>query len=125
MASQANSTIHLKMIWCPFSINFFKSLRRNTPKNILLCHHHPNSKTRQRYHQNRKLQANIFYEYRCKNSQQNFSQPNPTTCKKDHTPQSNGIHPRCTRMVRSTYANQSMSYTIFTKEKSKTTQSSQ
>ena len=36
---------------------------------------------------NRKLQANIFDEYRHKNSQQNSSQLNPTTYKKDHTPQ--------------------------------------
>ena len=27
----------------------------------------------------------IFDEYRCKNSQKNFSQPNPTTYQKDHT----------------------------------------
>ena len=26
----------------------------------------------------KKLQANIFYEYRCKNPQQNFNKPNPT-----------------------------------------------
>ena len=32
-----------------------------------------------------KLQANIFDEYRCKNSQQNISKLNPTTYKKDHT----------------------------------------
>ena len=46
--------------------------------------HHPNTKTRQRYYQKRKLQANIFDEYKRKNSQQNFSQLNPTTYKKDH-----------------------------------------
>ena len=34
----------------------------------------------------RKLQANIFDQYRCKNPQQNISKPNPTICKKDHTP---------------------------------------
>ena len=28
----------------------------------------------------------IFNEYRCKNSQQNFSQPNTTTYNKGHTP---------------------------------------
>ena len=39
-----------------------------------------------RYHKKRKLQANISDEYRHKNSQQNISQPNPTTHKKDHTP---------------------------------------
>ena len=30
--------------------------------------------------------ANIFDEYRCKNSQQNLSQPNPTTYQKNYTP---------------------------------------
>ena len=34
----------------------------------------------------RKLLADIFDEYRCKNSQQNLSQPNPITYQKDHTP---------------------------------------
>ena len=34
----------------------------------------------------RKLSANIFEEYRHKNSQQNLSQPNPTICQKDCTP---------------------------------------
>ena len=40
----------------------------------------------QRYYQKRKLYANAFDEYRCKNSQQNFSCPNLTTYKKDHIP---------------------------------------
>ena len=48
-------------------------------------HHHPNTKTRQRYYQKRKFEANTFDEYRCKYSQQNFSQVNPTTYEKDHT----------------------------------------
>ena len=34
----------------------------------------------------RKLQANIFDEYRCKNSHQKFNQPNQTSHKKHHTP---------------------------------------
>jgi len=37
----------------------------------------------QRHYQKRKLYANIFDEYRSKNFQQNFSQPNPTAHKKD------------------------------------------
>ena len=41
--------------------------------------HHPNTKTRQRCHKKRKLQANITYEHRCRNSQQNSSKQNPTT----------------------------------------------
>ena len=44
-----------------------------------------------RYHQKRKLLANIFDEYRCKNYQQNSSQPNPTTYQKDRTPWPGGM----------------------------------
>ena len=47
----------------------------------------------------RKQLTNTFDEFIHKNSQQNFSQLNPTTYKKDCTPQPGGIHPRCTRMV--------------------------
>ena len=35
--------------------------------NILRGHHHPNTKTRQRCHKKRKLQANTTEEHRCKN----------------------------------------------------------
>ena len=40
---------------------------RNTSKLILQGHHHPDTKTRQRKHKKRKLQANITDEHRCKN----------------------------------------------------------
>ena len=50
---------------------------RNTPKLIPRGHHHPDTKTRQRYHKERKLQANITDEHRCKNPQQNTSKQNP------------------------------------------------
>ena len=96
------------------------------------------TKTRQRYYQKRKLQANIFDDYRCKNSQKNFSQLNSNAYKKDLTPPPSGIHHNFTRILSaggivvsiaaiqfhedgSTYANQSMSYTTLTKETSKTT----
>ena len=39
---------------------------RNPPKLILRGHHHPDTKTRQRCHKERKLQANITDEHRCK-----------------------------------------------------------
>ena len=53
---------------------------RKTPKFILRGHHHPDIKTRQRCHtQKEKLQANTTDEHRCKNSQQNSSNQNPTT----------------------------------------------
>ena len=38
----------------------------------------PDTKTRQRCHKERKLQANITDEHRCKNPQQNTSKQNPT-----------------------------------------------
>ena len=48
-------------------------------KSINVIHHHPVTKTRQRYYKKRKLQTNIIDEYRCKNPQQNTSKQNPTT----------------------------------------------
>ena len=52
---------------------------KNTPKLILQGHHHPDTKTRQRYYKKRKLQTNITDEYGCKNPQQKTSKQNPTT----------------------------------------------
>ena len=59
---------------------------RNTSKLILRGHHHPDTKTRQRQHKKRKLQANITDEHRCKNPQQNVSKQNSATHQKAHTP---------------------------------------
>ena len=59
---------------------------RNTSKLILQGHHHPDTKTRQRQHKNRRLQANITEEHRCKNPQQNFSKQNSATHQRIHTP---------------------------------------
>ena len=60
---------------------------RNTSKLILRGHHHPDTKTRQRQHtQKRKLQANVTDEHRSKNAQQNFSKQNSATHQKAHTP---------------------------------------
>ena len=39
------------------------------PKLILQGHHHPDTKTKQRQHTKRKLQANITDEHTCKNPQ--------------------------------------------------------
>ena len=44
------------------------------------------TKTRQRQHKKRKLQANITDEHRCKNPQQNFSKQNSATHQKAHVP---------------------------------------
>ena len=49
-------------------------------------HHHPDTKTRQRQHIKRKLQAGITDEHRCKNPQQNFSKQNSGACQKAHPP---------------------------------------
>ena len=43
----------------------------------------PDTKTRQIHY--KKLEAKLFYEYRCKYLQQNINTPNPTVHKKDHT----------------------------------------
>ena len=59
---------------------------RNTSKLILRGHHHPDTKTRQRQHKKRKLQASITDEHRYKNPQQNFSKQNTATHQKAHTP---------------------------------------
>ena len=60
------------------SSNFSKNCRgRNTPKLVLQDHHHCDTKTRQRYHKKRKLQANITDEHRHKNPRQNSGEQNP------------------------------------------------
>ena len=48
--------------------------------------HHPDTKSRQRQHKKRKLQANITDEHRRKNPQQNFSKQNSAAHQKAHTP---------------------------------------
>ena len=69
------------------SKTFAKSCRgRNTSKFILQGYHHPDTKTRQRQHTKRKLQANITEEHRRKDPQHNFSKQNSATHQKAHTP---------------------------------------
>ena len=72
---------------------------RNTFKLILRGHHHPDTKTRQRQHKKRKLQANITDEHRHKNPQQNFSKQNSATHQKAHTPWSSWIYYRNARIL--------------------------
>ena len=77
MASQLRSTEHSENLWMltPLLLKLFpENCRgRNTPKLILWSHHYPDTKTRQRYHKKRKVQANITDEHRCKNPQQSIS----------------------------------------------------
>ena len=87
---------------------FQKNFRgRSTSKLILQGHHHPDTKTRQRQHKKRKLQANITDEHRCKNPQQNFSKQNSATYQKAHTPLSSWVYSRECKDS-SVYGNQSM-----------------
>ena len=74
MASQENSMKTFREELMPILLKLSKICReRNTSKLILQGHHHPDTKTRQRQHAKRKLQANIIDEYTCKNPQHNFS----------------------------------------------------
>ena len=71
----------------PILLKLSKNCRgRNISKLILRGHHHPDTKTRQRQHRKRKLQADITDEHRCKNPQQNFSKHNSVTHQKAYTP---------------------------------------
>ena len=69
-------------------LKFFQNIAEGgtIPKLILQGHHHPDTKTRQRCHKERELQANITDEHRCKSLQQNTSKQNPGAHYKDHTP---------------------------------------
>ena len=63
-----------------------KIAEEGTSKLILQDHHHPDTKTKQRQHKKRKVQADVTDEHRCKNPQQNFSKQNSATHQKAHTP---------------------------------------
>ena len=79
---------------------------RDTSKLILQGHHIPDTKTRQRQHKKRKLQANITDGHRCKNPQQNFSKQNSAIHQKAHTPWSNWVYSRNARILQYRQINQ-------------------
>ena len=67
----------------PILLKLSKNCRgRNTSKLILQGHHHPDTKTRQRQHKERKLQDHITDGHRCKNPKRNVSKQNLEHIKK-------------------------------------------
>ena len=64
-----------------FILILLKVFHKTVKKHSQRCSTKPLSSRyqKQRYYQKRKLQFNIFDEYKWKNSQQNISKPNPTT----------------------------------------------
>ena len=107
MASQVNSIKHLEMSKCLSSKTLLKYCRgSNTSKLILWGHHHLDTKTRQRQHTKRKLQADITDEHRCKNPQQNFSKQNSATHQEAHTPWSSWVYSRDARILQYMEINQ-------------------
>ena len=91
----------------PILLKLSKNCRgQKTSKLILWDYHHPDTKTRQRQHKKRKLQANITDEHGCKNSQQNFSKQNSTTHQKPHTPWASWVYSRNAKILQYTQINQ-------------------
>ena len=77
MASQESSTKNLEKSYP--AQTFPENYRgRKTQKIILQSHHHSDTKTQQKCHTKRKLQADITGEHRCKNHQPNPSKQKPT-----------------------------------------------
>lgn len=72
MTSLENSTKHKGKNMYQFS-NSSKRLKGwGGMFEVIMGSHHPDAKTRQRHHQNRKLQAAVSDEYTYKSSQQNI-----------------------------------------------------
>ena len=85
MVSQVNSVKLLEKI-TPIILKLLQQYCRgwNTPKLMVRDQQHPDTKTKDSTRQ-RKLQISITDEHRHKSPQQNTSNQNPTTHKKDHT----------------------------------------
>ena len=85
MVSQVNSVKLLEKI-TPIILKLFQQYSGgwNTPKLTARDQQHPDTKTKDSTRQ-RKLQISITDVHRHKNPQQNTSNQNPTTHKKDHT----------------------------------------
>ena len=108
MASLGKSSKHTrKNLYWSF-LNYFKRLKRKEH-----FWRHSMKPPLPRYQnqtmtlsEKRNWQANIFDEYRCKNSQQNISKSNLTTPNREHTVCLNWIFPRVTRMSQHTQLSQ-------------------
>ena len=70
----------------PILLNFFQKIAEEGTFPNLFYEATISLTQNQRQHEKRKLQANITDEYRCNNSQQNFSKQNSATHQKAHTP---------------------------------------
>ena len=93
----------------PILLNLFQKIaeERTSTNSFWYQNHHPDTKTRQRYHTHiQKLQTNTNDEHRCKNPQQNTSKRNPTIHSKDQKPWSSGIYPRDARIFQYLQINQ-------------------
>ena len=105
MALQGNSTKHRKKNEC---LSFSKCCKKLT--RTVHCQIHSETTItlmpKPKRLQKSKLQDNIFDEYRCQNSPQNISKPNPTLYRKDHTEWSSGIYSRNVRIGQHSQINQ-------------------
>ena len=88
MVSQVNSTKHKKRTWCPSLLQLVQKIeeKETLPKTIydatITLIPKPDKDTTKKGN----YQLISLMNIDAKNSQQNFSQPNPTTYQKEHTP---------------------------------------
>ena len=85
---------------------FQKIAEEGTFPNSFWGHHYPDTKTRQRQHKKRKLEASITDEHRCKNPQQKFRKQNSATHQKANTLWSSWVYSRNARILQNMQINQ-------------------
>ena len=84
----------------------FPNCWRKTPKDILWNHHHPTTKTRQRYHQKKKIVGQYLWGIQMQNFSAKFYPPESNNVYKISYTRSSEIHPRFTKMVQHMQINQ-------------------